>query len=332
MIINGVDTDAITPMAGTVYPSVVEGRLLQLDADALIYKCTFNDDEAFATARDNFMQSLEHRLKMSGSVGCNLHLTGKSKGGRYGYATVKQYQGNRVNKVKPKNHEPLLQFLLKGLEAPYYVMHHTTQEADDGMAQANFSACRAGYPELSVIMAEDKDLTMCSGYHCNWDTYEVNEVKGFGSIYLDDTKSTKKIKGFGTSFFWAQLLTGDPADTIPGLEKLGGEMCEEFKPGKRPNPKRKPSLIGPALAWEVLKDVKNDHEALIRVLHAYKSYYPSPHTYTAWHGEEITRESPAQMLYEQAQLLWMRRVIGEQPSAWFKDVIAGLDWRQMIEE
>ena len=332
MIINGVNLDEVTPDIKLTFPSLVEGRVLQLDGDALGYKCTYNDSEPFATARNNYLSSVEMRRNMSGSSSVNIHLTGKNKGGRYKLATVKEYQASRKNKVKPKNLHLLREYLMDvDLALAANVIMHENQEADDGMAQGNFWAIQAGTPQLSAIMAEDKDLTMCSGLHCDWNTFEITMVEGFGSIYLDTSTKTKKIKGFGTSFFWAQLLMGDPADTIPGLEKVGGDILEVVKPGKKPNPKRKPGLIGPALTWEILKDCKTDHEAMLKVLACYNSFYPAEYTYTAWDGTEITRR-PVQMLYEQAQLLWMRRVEGEQPNVFFKGVIEGSDWRTRIEE
>jgi len=328
MIINGIDVDALTPSLGQAFPAEIAGKVLQLDGDAQCYKVAYDDTVPLAVVINNYFSSVEMRRKMSGAEFVNIHLTGQNKGGRYELATVKKYQGNRDGKIKPVNLEPLRDYLSSYKPKPeenFNILLHTTQEADDGMVQENFKAIQAGNRQLSVIMAEDKDLTMASGLHCDWNTFKITDVDGFGSIYLDDSTSTKKIKGFGTSFFWAQLLTGDAADNIPGLEMLGSEMLEKFDPLSKPTPKRKPKKIGPVLAYNILKDCKSDIVAFHTVVQCYRDYYGMQHSYTAWDGTEMLRTS-AEMLMEQAALLWMRRVPGETPNLWFKDVVDGKKW------
>lgn len=322
MLVNGIELDELTESSCSAFPSEVEGRVLQLDGDAACYKVTYNEDESMDTVIQNFWSMTEYRRRMSGSQFVNIHLTGHDKGGRYRTATVKKYQGNRDGKVKPINLIKLREYLER-LDVPpigCYVVLHQNQEADDGMTQDNYNAIQNGTPELSIIMAEDKDLTMASGLHCDWNTFKIVNVQGYGSIHLDDTKSTKKIKGYGTSFFWSQLLTGDAADNIPGCELIGAEILELYDPLAKPNPKRKPKKCGPVLAYNILKDCENDIQAMHRVLECYKSCYSSPHIYTSWDGRVLTRE-PVEMLYEQAELLWMRRTVGEAPRTFFKEIV-----------
>lgn len=318
MNLNGVDLNELTPDEQPAFPSMKKGRWLHLDGDTACYKVTYDDEVPLSKCLENFLDMTDYRRKMAGAEFLCIHLTGHDKGGRLSTSTVKKYQGNRDGKVKPKNLNPLRQILLE--RHSDLIVFHENQEADDGMTQANHKAIQNGERLLSVIMAEDKDLDMAQGLHCDWNTFEINDVVGYGKIWMDDSGSTKKLKGFGTSFFWAQLLMGDSADNIPGCEYIGGEVLEEFDPLKKPNPKRKPKKCGPGLAYKILFDCNDDHEALYRVLECYRSYYGDKYTYTSWTGQEITRTA-SEMLLEQARLLWMRRVPDECPRVFFKEVL-----------
>ena len=317
---NGVDLAALEPDLCVAFPSVVEGRVLQLDGDAACYKVTYNPDEHLRTCIDNFWSMIDYRRQMAGCEYINIHLTGHNKGGRSEIATVKKYQGNRDGKVKPQNLIDLREYLVSLPPAPQRIVYHEDQEADDGMCQENHTAILAGNRNLSIIMSEDKDLTMCQGLRCDWNTFEIIDVNGYGKIWLDETGSTTKLKGYGSAFFWAQLLMGDSADNIPGCELIGAEILEKYDPLIKPNPKRKPKKCGAVLAYNILKDVTSDMQALLLVIECYRSYYGNDYKYTAWNGLEIQRQS-IEMLYEQAQLLWMRRVQNESPRAFFKEIM-----------
>jgi len=351
MIIGGIDTDLLTASSLHSFPGEIPGRVLQLDGDVLVYQCGYNNEDSLKTCIDNYFSALEYRRRMTRSSHVNVHLTGNNKGGRFDIAKVKQYQVDR-NKNKPEyvNLRPLKDYLCScSSDGTFTVILHEDQEADDGMAQGNFAAIQAGTPNLSVIMSIDKDLRMCSGFHCNWENFDYNEVSGYGSIYLDETGSTKKVKGFGTAFFWAQLIMGDTADSIPGLPALAGDLLNvvdptakvaedliiisehtadsaKYKAARKRLDARKPKACGPVLTYNLLKDCKNDYEAMRTCVLAYRSYYGNEEfTFSTWDGYDIKGTS-AIMLREQAELLWMRRVQGENVQAFFKDVIQGRDW------
>lgn len=332
MIIGGVNVDELEAgIPETMLPTVVAGRVLQLDGDCLAYECGYNDEAPFNQCTANFKAALASRMAMAGADHCIIHLTGGDKGGRFDIALVKEYQANRKDKAKPIH----LAGLKAWCEEQYPIkdgalvqcINHTKQEADDGMAQGQFKAIMNGTPELSIIHSMDKDLGMCSGLHMDWYTYIHETVDGFGEIYLDESGSSKKIKGKGTSFFWAQLLMGDTADNIPGLPKLGMPVLDEVDPLKKPRKDdANPKLCGAVMAWKILKDVKDDLTAFTTVVRAYQSYYGAgAFEFTDWRGRKY-KLTNGHMLLEQARLLWMRRVVDECPSVFFNQVVHGLTW------
>lgn len=343
--INGIDVGSLSIDLPLDLPPMVKGRELQVDADQLCYLAGCFDDEPFDVAKRNFASQLGSWMLMSGAETYNLHLTGDDKGGRYEIATVKEYQANRKGKERPKHLAALRAYVQENYEN---VVYHENQEADDGMAQGNYSAILAGTPDLSVICSGDKDLRMCSGWHLNQQTGELVEVHGYGSIDLVEGKP-KKIVGYGTAFFWAQLLMGDAADNIPGLPAIGpGTMvkypefhtkaliklldaCEHTDTAKSDVAAAKIDALkhkscGAVAAYNILKDCTSDMEAMQNVIQAYRHHYGiDVFKYKTHTGEEVETTAGA-MLVEQAQLLWMRRVVDENPITFFNQVKDGGAW------
>ena len=144
-------------------------------------------------------------------------------------------------------------------------------EADDLMAIEQ--TCR---PEETIICTRDKDLRQVPGWHYGW---ELGNQPQFGPElvthlgYLTLSKDRKKLKGTGMLFFYAQLLTGDVVDSIPGL---GG--------------------YGPVKAFETLKVCTDTNQALKTCHRAYKEVY----------GLSGYKE-----MLEQGRLLWMTRNLRE---------------------
>lgn len=330
MNINGINVSELDSVApASLVPDVVQGRVLQLDGDMLAYECSGYDDEPFNMCTANFKAALQSRMAVAAASHCTIHLTGGNKGGRFEIAQVKEYQGNRKGKAKPAHLPALREWITETYRVSHPVIKtimHTDQEADDGMAQAQYAALRSGEGNLSIIMSADKDLTMCSGLHCDWNCYQIHAVTDFGSIYLDESGSSKKIKGYGTSFFWAQLLMGDAADSIPGLPLVGMPLLDEVAPIAKPRKEGSTKQVGAVMAAAILDGCATDLQCLKRVVEAYQSYYGTePFNFKSWRGEEKVLTS-GHMVLEQAKLLWMRRVQDECPSVFFKQVVQGKGW------
>ncbi len=295
MIINGIDVSELrddVPLA--VVPKTVPGRVVHIDADFLAYMTAYDDNKSIPDMQHNCDVLIEKLRLMSGSEKTVLHLTpkGSDKGGRFDIAMLKEYQGNRKDKPKPK----LLHVIREWMHKERGAILHAECEADDGMSIAQYEAIARGDRNLSIIATKDKDLTMVPGLLLDWDTGEITDTESdYGYLTLDGSKAAKKIRGRGWKYFWAQMLTGDTADNISGLP-----MCCTMKY----LPKGKPKLCGSVMAYEILNDALTNQEAFERVRELYKDC--GEHTpYTNYRtGEQITF---GQALVSEAQLLWMRR-------------------------
>ncbi|MGL5327290.1 MAG: hypothetical protein ACRC91_21745, partial [Aeromonas sp.] len=88
----------------------------------------------------------------------------------------------------------------------------------------------------SIICSRDKDLRICPGLHFGWECgkqrqFGPERVDEIGYINLVGTK-TKSIKGVGLKFFYAQMITGDAVDNIPGLPRGGPVLAYNLLEGK----------------------------------------------------------------------------------------------------
>lgn len=363
MLVNGVDLGELSGNISVdkLVPELVPNRVLQLDGDMLCYECSGQDDQPFAYCIENWKTALEVRMAMAGAEYCNIHLTGANKGGRFDTALVKPYQGNRDGKIKPRHLAQLREWVqqyydptsINPLKAD--ACYHNMQEADDGITQQQYSAIQEGTRHLSIIMSGDKDLCICSGLHCDWNTFDIQDVDGFGEVRLDESGSSKKIKGKGTAFFWAQLLMGDTADNIPGLPTFGTGISSSLWPtsafsaaqnllstrktaGGKPASSlqiakaqeildtAKAKACGPVAVFDYLRDSTGDLDSMMLCIKAYQSHYGKAAFDFTDHRQEQHRLTSGHMLLEQARLLWMRRIEDECPSVFFRQVVERIKW------
>jgi hypothetical protein len=213
-------------------------------------------------------------------------------------------------------------------------MVHLDQEADDGMAQANYVAMRHGQPSMSIIVSKDKDLRMVPGLHWDFDTETVVCVGDpFGTIWIDDTKSSKTLKGWGTKFFWAQCLMGDTADNIQGLPCVSQQVLRQYHMASATYERlvskaedatgtpqhaqrlaamiaegRKTKKVGALFAFKALENIPNDKRCynLVRGLfHQMDGGFDGEMTFIDYRTQEPTTATRA--LFGDMLLLWMRR-------------------------
>lgn len=127
-------------------------------------------------------------------------------GGNYRYdtAVTVPYKGNRKDSAKPSNFSAMRDYMLEEVGASLI----EGKEADDALGIAQCSA----EPETTIICSLDKDLLMIPGLHYNW--------------RKDEHKRVTPEEGF--KHFCKQMLTGDTADNIQGIKKVGEKTAESL--------------------------------------------------------------------------------------------------------
>lgn len=334
--------DLAPQIESVTYPKPTQGRVAHIDADFLAYMVSAESKDeldgtlprkSFEEMQHNAREAVKHLTAMAGATDYRCHLTpsASTKGNRPAQAVQQEYQANRHDREKPEFLDAIRAFIASELQG----IPHLDQEADDGLAQANYNAQGPrgawGDSSLSIIVSKDKDLRMVPGLHMDWETGEHFTVgDAFGSVWLDDSKSTKKLVGWGTKFFWAQCLMGDPADFIKGLPEVAGSIHCGLKPtvayktalakvkagaegSKLDSAKRvvaaaeaRTKKVGPAMAYDMLKDVRNDMDAFQVVKTAWTAL-ATEHDYQFTHWRTGAAVTPTQALLGDMQLLWMRR-------------------------
>lgn len=283
------ETDAIT---GPVPEPEVKGRAVHVDGDYLAYYCAGNDEKDPAFARTDALDFIRRAKLFTGSTKAVLHLTasGCHKGERYLAATVKPYQGQRDGDRRPKNWAYLREWG-EGYQGDEFLTKlWSTREADDGIAACAHYAALQG--RLDAICTADKDMQMLPGVHLDWKNHTIRTT-----VNPDDWEVIgANDKVYGHKWFWLQMLMGDAADNIPGLEYH--KVCNPDGTFK------KLAKVGPKTA-EKLLTATNAAEAFDQVWAEYRGGYVS------------SIEFAADRFVEQALLLWLRRC----PKARFLDFV-----------
>lgn len=365
-----LDVALLPDMSIPLPPKQVEGRTIQIDGDFMCYEMTFDDTLTLSQIHSNTLTYLTNRMALSGADNACVHMTDVKgdKGGRYAISKIQPYQENRTSSEKPKYWQALRDWIL-ALDNNICTYAHnkgfnvlvalTVEEADDGMATYQNDAHRAGKSHLSAIYSGDKDLGMVHGYRLDPKTMKLEWVDGYGSIELDRSGSSTKIRGVGTAFFWAQMLLGDAVDNILGCPHMGDKLTKTlYPPTKWKEARRRlhdgtmpagkdctdrqlelaqleydkpinPKKLGPVAVFDLLKDCTNDKQALYVVRDIYASCYPVPFDLRVEHTDEfIEGYTYFDCILEQANLLWMRRVSYEKAEVFIAEVIdEEIRWR-----
>lgn len=319
---------------GSAIRNRVAGRTVHIDGDFIAYQIaadTRDEKDGIRPMRDlkykitqieDIATSIMERAGGSKYV---LHVTpsGSTKGGRAAQAVQKEYQANRGDRVKPEHLDAIRAAIADQSLWPKHGsgIAHLHQEADDGLAQANIADL-----DNSILVSRDKDLRMVPGWHMDEETGEMVFINptDFGTIALDDSKSSKKVVGYGPAFFWAQCLMGDTADNIQGLPAVSGycldkrkdvaaweKRAKEYAEADDLGRKRTSALwlktkaCGAVMAYNLLKDVDNNRDAF----HVVKELFQNLEKYgmfTFRHWKTTAEVSPTQALFGDMQCLWMR--------------------------
>lgn len=255
-------------------------NVLHTDGDYAAYYFAGNDDVPLGTAKRNMVNFFQAAATIVGVPTFNIqvHLTDpmSDKGKRYKIGTIKLYQGQRTHSQRPKNWQGLRDFLHAGMPGSNMkVVNWTDREADDGAAFAAARDIEEG--RHPTILFRDKDWRIFPGNHMRWTDYEqINVPPGTYEI-VDDEEQV-----YGHKFFWLQMLQGDTADNIPGLEKIQAVDAKGKLIFKN---------CGEVCAAQALAGTSNNVEAYNIVSQAYSDFYGP--------GWQVR-------FAEQAMLLWMR--------------------------
>ena len=143
------------------------------------------------------------------------------------------------------------------------------EETDDFVVRACYSG--------AVVAHKDKDIVANSvGWLYNWDKEEL------GVWYNTDEMRWKK--------FLEQMIAGDKADNVPGVEKLADSLYAKYSI-------RKSSGVAEKTALALLKDILTEREGWLRIIEAYSTSYPDD-----W----------KERMQDNAMFLWMCRYKGQQ--------------------
>lgn len=276
-------------------------RVQQLDADAACYAIADYSisTDANTSRMFHYINGLRARADCEHTY---VHTTQHMKGGRTEVANFQEYQKDRnhgnpeyMQRVRELRKELDLFKSSRMTPAPQYYL-----EADDSMTIFQEKVIRdTGDVFASVISTNDKDLNSSFGVVQNintgrfttqgtWDGSKWHDIYG-KTVYDVDSK---KLVGRGTSFFWHQMLAGDPVDHIKGLPLVMPEVANIVKPVKN-MAGRKPKAIAYGSCVDYLRGINSDAAAARRVLMMYRAY--------------SSRYGTPELFEETAILLWMQR-------------------------
>jgi len=176
------------------------GKVL-IDGDIIAYRAAFSTEQMGAsdTRRkvDDLIQFILDSTVLFPEIGLDyvVYLTGKGNF-RDNIAKSHPYKGNRKSVQKPRH----LQTARDHMESEYQAIISKGEEADDLIAK---EAARLDYH--ACVASIDKDMLQIPCWHFNIVRGDYLKVEPYGGI----------------KFFYTQILTGDTADNIVGLWKVG---------------------------------------------------------------------------------------------------------------
>ena len=181
-----------------------------IDGDIIAYRCAFahKDDpiEVAIECVDELLYYIFNECSFYNSTGnYEVYITGKNNF-RNNIAKTHKYKGNRKDAEKPLHLENIRQHLVTN----YHAIKSHGEEADDLISK---EATKIG-PKV-VIASADKDMLQLAAYHFS---FNRNEWKTVDAIE-------------GLQFFYTQILTGDTADNIKGLYRVGPVKAEKILKG-----------------------------------------------------------------------------------------------------
>lgn len=185
--------------------------LALIDADIICYSVGFStenlDEQEAKRYVDLFIQGVLTETEAD-SYECWLS---DSRENNFRHKLSASYKANR-KQDKPKHYNLIKEHLLVAHNGR--IAHEL--EADDMLALRYKEN-----PLNSIICTLDKDLDQVEGWHYRWAIYRDGEVLKPSIKYYVDGESAMK-------FFWKQMLIGDTADNIKGIDNIGKVKADKI--------------------------------------------------------------------------------------------------------
>ena len=255
-----IDYTALANSAEVVYDPSVQGRVLIIDGDSFCYKAAATSKK-LTTAIGRFQTEVLAAMYLCKAESAIVHLTHKdsAKSGRGNIIGAKPYQANRTGNKRPELLHEVREAVCRpeNIRSEYTCTLHKIVEADDAVMIDAYKL-----KEHGVVWSEDKDLRHTPYKYYDLRLHKIVQAKGVGELWVHTTEAgNQSLHGVGRLFFWAQMLMGDTADNIKGLDNYYG------------------SLIGWSRALEVLEGFNSteDESAVANlVIGAYREIDQNP--------------------------------------------------------
>jgi 5'-3' exonuclease len=186
------------------------GKVL-IDGDIIAYRAAFSTEQMGSSDTkakvDDLIEFILDKTVLFPEIELDyvVYLTGKGNF-RHDIAKSHVYKGNRKSVQKPRH----LQTARDHMESKYKAIISKGEEADDLIAmeaaKLNYKAC---------VASIDKDMLQIPCWHFNIVRGDYLKVEPFGGI----------------KFFYKQILTGDRADNIVGLFRIGEVKASKILDG-----------------------------------------------------------------------------------------------------
>lgn len=159
---------------------------------------------------DGMMENIIDQFDKVDSVECWLTVPDVSKNFRY--AITEDYKANRKNFEKPFHYQTVRDHLVDKWSAK---ISRSGWEADDEVSAIGWKSWQEANDSV-VLCSIDKDLDTVPGSHYRWPTHN----KAGKSYFVSEEEAMRN--------YWVQVLTGDKADNIRGLHRIGEKRARSI--------------------------------------------------------------------------------------------------------
>lgn len=176
-----------------------------------------------------------------------------------------QYKSNRSDSIRPIHLSAGKDYLVK----KYKAQSADGFEVDDLSIILAYEGKKKGRDV--ILCSPDKDSKQAVGlklFDYTNPEQDIVNIQDWHGVFLNEKK---EFKSYGIPFLGYQLVRGDLSDHV--------------LPYKLANVR-----FGDSGAYKLFKDCKTAKECLEKVVKQYKAWYPNPVTYTAWNGNEYTKD------------------------------------------